>query len=302
MNTESGLLKIGLLGPLSMHLNGKSVAPRAAKQRQVLALLALNAGRIVTVSMLVEELWGGNPPRSYTTTLQTYVLQLRNAMEAAAGDCSARRALGTRHCGYLLEDGACRTDVEEFAQLARSGRAAAERGDQRDAAELLDTALRLWRGPALVDVPAGAILRIEVDSLEETRFGALERRIEADLALGRHADMMGELTLTAARNPMNENICAFLMTALYRSGHVARSLEAFQRLRSALLNELGVEPCPRLKRLQMAILAGDPALESASSVTQMGRPGAAGWPGEISPLGSRETERESLPSLRSAHP
>jgi DNA-binding SARP family transcriptional activator len=108
-----------------------------------------------------------------------------------------------------------------------------------------------------------------VASLEETRLGVLERRIEADLALGRHADLLGELTLTAARNPMNENLCTFLMIALYRSGHVGRSLQAFRRLRLVLQDELGVEPCARMQRLQMAILSGDPALESASwSMTQ----------------------------------
>jgi DNA-binding SARP family transcriptional activator len=266
MNTEFGQLTIGLLGPLSAHLNGKPVAPSAAKQRQVLALLALNAGRVVTVSTLIEELWGDNPPRSYSTTLQTYILQLRNAVEAAApDDSSARQALGTRHCGYLLEDGACQTDVEEFTRLVRAGRAAAERGDQRAAAAEFDRALALWRGPALVDARTGPVLELEVASLEETRLGVLERRIEADLALGRHADMLGELTLTAAKDPMNENLCTYLMIALYRSGHVGRSLEAFQRLRSVLQEELGVEPCSRLQRLQAAILSGDPALDSSES-------------------------------------
>jgi len=265
MSTEFGQLTIGLLGPLSAHLNGKPVAPSAAKQRQVLALLALNAGRVVTVSTLIEELWGDNPPRSYSTTLQTYILQLRNAVEAAAPDDScARQALGTRHCGYLLEEGACQTDVEEFTRLVRAGREAAERGDQGAAAEQFERALALWRGPALVDARTGPILELEVASLEETRLGVLERRIEADLALGRHADMLGELTLTAARNPMNENLCMYLMIALYRSGHVGRSLEAFQRLRSVLQEDLGVEPCSRLQRLQAAILSGDPALDSST--------------------------------------
>jgi DNA-binding SARP family transcriptional activator len=276
MITGFGPLTIGLLGPLSARLGGQELAPNAAKQRQILALLALNAGQVVTTTTLIEELWGDNPPRSYATTLQTYVLQLRNAVAAAApGDPSARLVLGTRHCGYLLEEGACRTDVEEFARLARSGRAAAEASDQRAAAELLDAALRLWRGPALVDVRTGRVLGPEVASLEETRLGALERRIEADLALGRHADLLGELTLTVARNPMNENLCVFLMIALYRSGHVGRSLEAFHRLRSVLQGELGVEPCPRLQRLHGAILAGDPALESAGRTAWATRPGAA---------------------------
>jgi DNA-binding SARP family transcriptional activator len=270
MNMESGQMAIGLLGPLSAQLNDKPVAPSAAKQRQVLALLALNVGRVVTVSTLIEELWGDNPPRSYSTTLQTYILQLRNGMAAAIpGEFSARQILGTRHCGYLLEDGACQTDVEEFSRITQVGRAAVDRGDRRTTSEQLGRALQLWRGPALVDVRMGRILELEVASLEETRLGVLERRIEADLALGRHADLLGELTLTAARNPMNENLCTFLMIALYRSGHVGRSLQAFRRLRLVLQDELGVEPCARMQRLQMAILSGDPALESASwSMTQ----------------------------------
>jgi SARP family transcriptional regulator, regulator of embCAB operon len=105
------------------------------------------------------------------------------------------------------------------------------------------------------------VLEIDAAALEERRLGALERRIEADLALGRHAELLGELTLHTARNPMNENLCAYLMTALYRAGHVGRSLQEFHRIRAVLNHELGVEPCPRLQRLQAAILSGDPALE-----------------------------------------
>jgi DNA-binding SARP family transcriptional activator len=113
-----------------------------------------------------------------------------------------------------------------------------------------------------VDVHLGRILELEATSLEETRLGVLERRIEADLALGRHTDLLGELTLLAASNPMNENFCALLMTALYRSGHVARALEAFRRLQAVLREELGIEPCPRLRRLQHAVLSGDRALDA----------------------------------------
>jgi SARP family transcriptional regulator, regulator of embCAB operon len=271
MSSAPGLLSIGLLGQLSARLNDKPVVPSATKQRQVLALLALNAGRVVTISTLVEELWGDHPPRSYATTLQTYILQLRNALaDALPGNPAARALLGTRHCGYLLEDDACQTDVDEFVRLVRVGRVTAETGDHLAASEQLGRALQLWRGPALVDVRIGRVLELEVASLEQTRLGVLERRIEADLALGRHADMLGELTLAAARNPMNENLCAFLMITLYRSGHVGRSLETFFQLRSVLQQELGVEPCPGLQRLQMAILSRDPALESGSwSMTQL---------------------------------
>ena len=263
MSIVSSRLSIGLLGPLSARLNDESVLPSAPKQRQVLALLALNAGRVVTISMLIEELWGDSPPRSYATTLQTYILQLRNALAAAMPDDPVvRRILSTRHCGYLLEADVCRTDVDEVNQLARAGRMAAEVGDHLVASQQLASALQMWRGPALVDVRMGRILELEAASLEQTRLGMLERRAEADLALGRHADMLGELTLAAARNPMNENLCALLMITLYRAGYVGRSLEAFHRLRSVLQDELGVEPCPRLQRLQMAILSGDPGIES----------------------------------------
>jgi SARP family transcriptional regulator, regulator of embCAB operon len=263
MYKELSLIDVRLLGPLSARLNHREVAPSAAKQRQILALLALNTGRVVTVSTLVEELWGDYPPRSSATTLQTYILQLRNKLAAASpGDSGARAVLSTRHGGYMLEEEACHTDVDEFGHLSAAGRAAAERGDHLAASEQLGRALTLWRGPALVDVRLGRVLELEATSLEETRLGVLERRIEADLTLGRHADLLGELTLLTARNPMNENFCALLMTALYRSGHVGRALEAYQRVRAVLRDELGVEPCPWLRRLQQAILSGDPALES----------------------------------------
>jgi DNA-binding SARP family transcriptional activator len=263
MRSEPVQLSVGLLGPLSATLNGIQVTPSAPKQRQVLALLALNAGRVVTVPTLIEELWGDRPPRSYATTLQTYIFQLRNGLEAAApGGPAARGMLSTRHAGYQLEH--VHTDVEDFSALAQAGRMAAEEGDHHVASERLSGALGIWRGPALVDVRMGRVLELEAASLKETQMGVLNRRINADLALGRHDDMLGELTLAVARNPMNEIFCGFMMIALYRSGHVARSLEAFHRLRSVLQDELGVEPCPRVQRLQAAILSGDPALESPS--------------------------------------
>lgn len=262
MDSDPRQINIRLLGPMSAFLNNKSVTPSAAKQRQILALLALNAGRVVTVSTLVEELWGDYPPRSFLATLQNYILQLRNRMAAALRpDPDVKQVLSTRHGGYLLAESACQTDIDEFGQLVVSGREAVEKGDHRAASDQLGSALKLWRGPALADMPTGRVLELEATSLEETRLGVIERRIQADLALNRHADLVGELIVLTAKNPMNENFCALLMAALYRSGHVARALETFQRLRSALREELGVEPCPRLQRMQQAVLLGDPALE-----------------------------------------
>lgn len=270
MSTERDEMGIELLGPLSVHLNGAPVMPSAAKPRQILALLALNAGRVVTVSTLAEEIWGEDPPPSAATTLQTYILQLRNRIASAmAPGQDPKEVLRTRHCSYVLQSPVGRSDVEEFGRLSRAGRAAAENGDHRLASELLGRALALWRGPALVDVPMGPVLELEAASLEETRLGVLERRIEADLALGRHADMLGELSTLAARHPTNENFYAHLMTALYRSGHVGRALQTFQRLRSVLRDELGIEPCPRLQRLQHAVLSRDPYLD-AGGLTRRG--------------------------------
>jgi SARP family transcriptional regulator, regulator of embCAB operon len=258
MYEERGRINLQLLGPLSAHLNHQPIVPSAPKQRQILVLLALNAGRVVTTQTLADELWGDRPPRSLATTLQTYILQLRSKLATAASDGKrARTLLGTTHSGYQLEAQLCRTDVAEFDRLARAGRRVAEAGDPAAASELLSSALGLWRGPALVDVPTGRILGAEVASLEETRLGVLERRIEADLALRRHVDLLGELTKLVASDPMNENFCALLMTAFYRSGRAGRALEAFQRIRTVLRDELGVEPGPRLQQLQQAILAGD---------------------------------------------
>ncbi len=264
MSTEPKEMTIQLLGALSVRLNGVPIMPGAAKPRQILALLALNTGRVVTTSTLAEELWGDRPPPSASTTVQTYILELRKRIAKATGPGrDPKRVLRTRHDGYLLEAGGSQTDVEEFSRLAWAGRAATEGGDHRTAAELLRRALALWRGPALVDVRMGRVLELEAMALEEARLGVLGRRIEADLTLGRHADILGELAALAARNPMNEHFFAQLITALYRAGHIARALEEFQRLRRSLIRELGVEPSAKLQRLQQAVLARDPALDTA---------------------------------------
>jgi len=255
---------IELLGPLSVRVNRTPVMPAAAKPRQVLALLALNAGRVVTVSSLIDELWGDRAPLSALTTLQTYILESRRQIAAALGPGQdPKRLLRTQLNGYLLDFQAGRIDVRDFERLAQSGRAAAERGDHRNAAEILSQALALWRGAALVDVRKGRILEPEATALEEARLAVLGRRLESDLVLGRHADILGELTALAARYPLNEKLSALLITALYRTGHTGRALEAFHQLRSSLVTELGIEPSAQLQRLQHAVLSRDPSLDAA---------------------------------------
>ncbi len=264
VSTVPAEIRIELLGPLSVRINHTPVMPRAAKPRQVLALLALNAGRVVTVSTLMEELWGNRQPPSALTTLQTYILESRRRIAAAMGpDHDPKWILVTRHDGYMLDFPTDNIDVMRFERLAEAGRAAAEIEDHGLASELLSRALAVWRGSALVDVRKGSVLELEAMVLEEGRLAVLGRRIETDLAIGRHADILGELAALSARHPLNENLSAQFITALYRTGHTARALQAFQRLRNSLVNELGIEPSARLQRLQHAVLSRDPSLDAA---------------------------------------
>jgi DNA-binding SARP family transcriptional activator len=252
---DSADIYVQLLGPLSAQVGEEVVTPSATKQRQVLAMLALNARQLVTTSTLVGELWDGRPPPSFGATLHTYIFQVRRALGAALyGKRDVKHVLSTRHSGYLLE---CRTDIEEARRLAAAGRAAAEGGDPRSASDLLVRALALWRGPALADVRQGPVLEAEAAALAETRLSLLGRRIEADLAMHRYTDVIGELASLVAAHPTNENFCALLMRALYHSGYTARALEAFRKLRASLSRELGVEPGSALQKLHRSILSGD---------------------------------------------
>ncbi|MFJ8469285.1 AfsR/SARP family transcriptional regulator [Streptomyces swartbergensis] len=242
--------------------------PTAGKPRQLLALFALRAGSIVTVPTLVEELWGENAPRSAATTMQTYILQLRrkinDALRARPGT-GPKDVLATCFGGYRLNSLSRPSDAARFERMVTEGATALETGDARQASAVLTRALGLWHGPALVDVPVGRILSMEVLALEEARARALELRIEADLLLGRHTGLVGELRVLTARQPLHEGYRAQLMLALYRSGHPWRALEVFKELRTRLSEELGVEPSPRIQRLHRQILAGSPALELPSS-------------------------------------
>ncbi|WP_221350418.1 AfsR/SARP family transcriptional regulator [Streptomyces beigongshangae] len=257
-------MEIKVLGPLTAQEHGISVVPSAAKPRQILAVLAFQAGRIVTVSTLMEEIWGEAIPRSAATTLQTYILQLRRMITGALSDNATRGAkdiLVTQHGGYLLDLPPGHVDVQEYEQCASAGRAAFDAHDDRAASHLLGAALDMWRGPALVDVRVGRVLELDVLRIDQDRLAVLERRLTADLRLARHSELVPELTVLTARYPMHENFCALLMLASYRSGNAWRALQAFQQLRSTLIEELGLEPSPRLQRLHQSILTGDPTLD-----------------------------------------
>ncbi|MFI0507023.1 BTAD domain-containing putative transcriptional regulator [Streptomyces albogriseolus] len=258
-------MDIDVLGALSVRENGISVTPTAPKPRQVLALLALQADQVVPVRTLIDELWGERPPRSARTTLQTYVLQLRELISAAlrrdpenTAGRTAKDVLVTLPGGYLLNTSDGTSDVREFERLAGLGYRAMDADDFSGAARHLRDALGLWTGGALADVQTGAQLEIETRRLEETRLCALDQRIEADLRLGRHRELLGELTVLVSRHRTHENLHGQLMLALHRSGRRSEALEVYQRLRNALVRELGLEPSAGLRRMQRSILMSGP--------------------------------------------
>lgn len=264
-------MDIEVLGTLAVREQGVSVTPTAPKPRQVLALLALHADQVVPVSALTEELWAGTPPRSARTTLQTYVLQLRTLIataleqseggeggEGGAGRRTAKDVLVTLPGGYLLNSSGGTSDVREFDRLAGMGYRAMDAGDFPGAARLLRDALSLWSGAAFADVQGGIQLDMETRRLEETRLCALDQRIEADLRIGRHRELLAELTVLVARYRTHENLHGQFMLALHRSGRRGEALDVYRRLRAVLVRELGLEPSAALRRLQRSILMAAP--------------------------------------------
>ncbi|SCK31581.1 DNA-binding transcriptional activator of the SARP family [Streptomyces sp. WMMB 714] len=266
-------MDIGVLGALAVRQNGISITPTAPKPRQVLALLALHADKVVPVSVLTEELWAGTPPRSARTTLQTYVLQLRELIAAALEDgepsgeaqLSAKDVLVTSPGGYMLNTAGGTSDVREFERLAGLGYRAMDAEDYQGAARQLRAALDLWSGSALTDVHAGTQLETEIRRLEESRLCALDQRIEADLRLGRHRELLSELTVLVSRYRTHENLHAQFMLALHRSGRRGDALEVYQRLRGTLVGDLGLEPSAGLRRLQHSVLMSNAEQPSASA-------------------------------------
>ncbi|HET9143335.1 AfsR/SARP family transcriptional regulator [Actinophytocola sp.] len=249
--------EVSFLGPLDIRVNGRSVVPTAKKLRQVLALLAVHAGRLVTVPELIEELWGTKVPRTAIQTIQTYILKLRQKISEHAPAGTAMAVLTTRPGGYLLDVAPGQVDAHRYQELADAGERAFAADDFAGSSRLLGKALGCWRGPALVDVPFGIQLSIEATRLDQGRLGVLETQIESDLRLGRHHQLLGELAELTARYPMHEKLCGQYMTALHASGMKWRALEAFQTLRGNLVHELGVEPSLQVRDLQQAILNSD---------------------------------------------
>ncbi len=269
-----------MLGALSVRENGVSITPTAPKPRHVLALLALHADQVVPVAVLIEELWGQTPPRSARTTLQTYILQLRELIAGALSRdenerCSAKDILATLPGGYRLETRGGTVDYREFERRAGAGYRAMDAEDYNGAARRLADALSLWTGPALTDVQPGSRIDMEAKRLEEARLCALDQRIEADLRLGRHRELLSELTVLVNQFRMHESLHGQFMLALHRSGRRGEALNVYQRLRTTLVSELGLEPSAALSRLQRSILMAHPETAAPAGAVAAGTAAAA---------------------------
>jgi DNA-binding SARP family transcriptional activator len=248
------MLEYRILGPLEVVADGAPLTLGGPKQRATLAILLLEANRVVSVERIADELYQGRPPVTAVTQVQRHVSELRRLLGPTA-------RIETRAPGYRIRVERDQLDLSRFERLTAEGVDALERGDARRASELCHEALALWRGDPLVDLEADAVTRIARERLDELRIAALETRIEADLGCGRHARLTAELDALVAEHPYREALHAQRMLALYRSGRQAEALDAFRSARGALSDGLGLEPGPRLRWLQRAILAHDPALE-----------------------------------------
>jgi DNA-binding SARP family transcriptional activator len=243
-----------ILGPLEVLEGGRPLPVVGEKQRALLAVLLLHANEVVSTDRLLDELWGRRPPAAGSTALRVRVSQLRKAL-------GKHDVLSTRAPGYALRVDRDELDLHQFERLVEE----AEGAQPALAAAKLHEALSLWRGEPLADFAYAPFAQAAIGRLEELRVVALEKRIEADLNMGRHADLAGELRDLVREHPLRERLRGQLMLALYRSGRQAEALEAYQAARRTLVDELGIDPSPRLQELERSILRQDPALELKST-------------------------------------
>jgi DNA-binding SARP family transcriptional activator len=253
-------MEFQILGPLDVRRDGASVALGAAKQRALLAILLVHANEVVATDRLIEELWP-QPPRTAANALQVNIGKLRKALEPGRTPGSPGALLITRPPGYILRVERDELDADRFERLLSEGRSAREANDPDAAAATLRRALELWRGPALVDFGYDPFAQAEISRLEELRLDAMEERIDAELALGRAGELVGELESLIRDNPLRERLRGQLMLALYRSDRQADALEVYRQTSETLRDELGLSPSRGLQSLQTAILRQEPTLD-----------------------------------------
>jgi DNA-binding SARP family transcriptional activator len=265
-------MEFAVLGPLQVASGGMQLHVGGKKVRTLLAILACNANEVVATERLLDALWGDKPPASAAQNLRVYVYHLRRLL-------GSDRRISWQPLGYrlLVEPGELDADV--FEDLATRGLAALDHAPDR-ASMLLRRAVGSWRGPALADLADVPALAPVAARLEERRLTILSARIEADLALGRHAALVAELTELVAAHPLREHLRAQLMRALSRSGRRAEALTAYREGRRILVEELGVEPGPELQGVHRAVLA-DTVMDADADVADDDLEAAAGGDGEL---------------------
>jgi DNA-binding SARP family transcriptional activator len=243
------MLEFKILGPLDVSGDQGPLKLGGSKQRALLAMLLVNAGRVVSTDTLVDQLWGERPPRTAVTSLQNFLSQLRKLLGA--------EAVVTKSPGYILLIEREQIDAFRFEKIVDQARSL----EPAERSRKLQEALALWRGPPLADFTFEAFAQAEIRRLEALHASAVEERIDADLECGRHSELIGELEALVAAHPLREGLRAQLMLALYRSGRQAESLQLYHDTRRALVEELGVEPGRPLQELFSRLLRQDPALE-----------------------------------------
>jgi DNA-binding SARP family transcriptional activator len=253
-------MEFRILGPLEVFEEGRRVELGGARQRALLAILLTRANHVVSRDHLIDALFGEEPREAAGNLLQVYVSRLRKALEPGRERRQQTGIVVTRAPGYLVRVEPDQLDLERFERLAEEGRRALAASAPEAARERLVDALELWRGPALADFAFEPFAQGEARRLEELRLATLEDRIEADLALGRHAGLVGELEVLVDAHPLRERPRGQLMLALYRSGRQAEALEAYQLTRRVLVDDLGIEPSAGLQELERAILRQDASL------------------------------------------
>jgi DNA-binding SARP family transcriptional activator len=267
-----------ILGPLEISEAGRPLPVVGGRQRALLAILLLHANEPVSNDRLIEDLWGEQPPEGARKALQIHVSRLRKALGVEEGPVI------TRPNGYLVRVHPGELDLERFERLAAEGRRALARGDPERAAQRLREALALWRGGPLADFAFESFAQPEIRRLEELRLAALEDRIDADLARGRHAELVPEIEALVAAHPLSERLHRQLVLALYRAGRQADALAAYRAARTKLIEELGLDPTPELRQLEQAILTHDSALQPpAAAIVGPGEAAAAGIVGDRRP-------------------
>jgi DNA-binding SARP family transcriptional activator/tetratricopeptide (TPR) repeat protein len=308
MDDPDGRPEFRVLGPFEVRVHGRPLDVGGPRIRTLLALLIANAGRVTGVTTMADALWDVDATPGTDRTVRTYMSRVRRSLAPAAAALGAADLIETRAAGYALRLSPAFVDAGEFERLVTAGRTASAAADPVTAAALLSQALTLWRGDAYEDFSGTAALRAETRRLHAVRLGALEDRVDAELATGAGEALIDELTVLSEQHPGHERLWGQLMTALYRAGRQADALDAFTRARAALVDRFGLDPSPRLTEVHRRVLDNDPRLFPAG--TGPARPSAgvahrdpAGavrndLPGDIADFTGRESELARLLAAR----